>query len=219
MTYRRYSATKIGLLLQEAALVSPAQIEVALFDQASYGDLRLGEILALRGWIEQETADFFAERWYAEIELEQRNPLGYYLKSAALLNDRQIQEILKEQPHMGLRFGAIAVLKGWVRQKTIDFFLANLSPQQQGISAFVDRRRVASRQRISKVPKTIFRQGPARDQHEGKKLNVSQYAIASFFNERNLQIDETLLLFPDREAKDCDLNQALESNLSHYLEE
>ncbi|MEB3190526.1 MAG: hypothetical protein VKL42_09320 [Snowella sp.] len=52
----------LGLILREADLVTPAQIEVALQDQQYY-QLPLGEILALHGWVHQETADFFAEQW------------------------------------------------------------------------------------------------------------------------------------------------------------
>jgi hypothetical protein len=50
----------IGTILQEADLITPPQLEVALRDQAYYEDMRLGEILALRGWIRQDTADFLS---------------------------------------------------------------------------------------------------------------------------------------------------------------
>ena len=51
----------LGLVLQEANLLAVPQIQLALRDQISYPYLRLGEILAMRGWIKQETADFFAQ--------------------------------------------------------------------------------------------------------------------------------------------------------------
>ncbi|NJK49179.1 hypothetical protein HC931_14245 [Candidatus Gracilibacteria bacterium] len=52
----------MGELLEDAGLVSPAQIEIALQDQTIYADMRIGEILALRGWLKQETADFFVDK-------------------------------------------------------------------------------------------------------------------------------------------------------------
>ncbi len=45
---------RLGSYLVEAALLTPAQIDVALVDQAAVG-VRFGEVLALRGWIKQQT--------------------------------------------------------------------------------------------------------------------------------------------------------------------
>jgi hypothetical protein len=80
-TYLRKPLSK---LLLEADLVSPAQIEVALHDQTIYEDLRLGDILALRGWIKSETADFFINDWPELLTHVDRetHPLGFYLKAA-----------------------------------------------------------------------------------------------------------------------------------------
>ncbi|MGH2412432.1 MAG: hypothetical protein ACRDEA_01785 [Microcystaceae cyanobacterium] len=123
----------IGLVLQEADLISASQLEVALQDQSQFGHLLLGEILALRGWIKQETADFFAQHWTELLQDQdrQKQPLGYYLKLAALLDDHQINTILDEQLQIGVRFGELAVLKGWLKQKTIDFFLEHLISQNK----------------------------------------------------------------------------------------
>ncbi len=46
---------------------------------AFFGDqaLRLGEILAIRGWIEQQTGDFFADEWQSL--LEQQNKISFRL--------------------------------------------------------------------------------------------------------------------------------------------
>jgi len=124
----------LGEILKSADLISSAQLEVALQDQQYY-QIRLGEIIALHGWLSQETADFFAEDWPKLTVSEIDQPLGYYLHRAALLNQEQIQIVLEEQKQMGVRFGAIAVLKGWLKQKTLDYFLENLV-QSQPISAF-----------------------------------------------------------------------------------
>jgi hypothetical protein len=95
---------RIGEILLAADLVSPAQIDVALQDQ-QYNQLHLGEILALRGWIKQETADFFACQWSEKVTATGKLPLGYYFKEAALLNDRQIDTILAGKRFIGLNLG------------------------------------------------------------------------------------------------------------------
>mgnify|MGYP000169461374 CR=1 FL=1 len=48
----------IGTHLVEAGLIAPAQVEVVLYDQQRTG-MRFGEILAARGWVEQEMIDRF----------------------------------------------------------------------------------------------------------------------------------------------------------------
>ena len=62
----------IGEILKDAALITSPQLEVALRDQTYYEDMRLGEILALRGWIEQDTADFFAQEWFKLVNKRNR---------------------------------------------------------------------------------------------------------------------------------------------------
>lgn len=125
---------RIGETLQAAALISSSQIEVALRDQFLYPHLRLGEILALRGWIKAETADFFGKEWSELLQSEPTHPVGYFLQKAALLNEQQIGAILKEQKQLGLKFGAVAVLRGYLKQKTVDFFIQFLFPQQHSHS-------------------------------------------------------------------------------------
>ena len=126
----------IGEILIQANLILPAQLQVALVDQQFSEQMLLGEILALRGWINQQTADFFADQWSKIIHSEFRNPLGYYLLTAALLSSDQITAILDEQRKTGLRFGALAVLNGWLQQPTLDFFLESLFPDQTSQSPF-----------------------------------------------------------------------------------
>lgn len=131
---------KIGEILQAADLVSPAQVEIALNDQQFHQELHLGEILALRGWIKQETADFFAQKWYDTISSAKKRPLGYYLQEAALLTEKQIEDILKEQQINWLKFGAIAVLKGWLKQTTVNFFIGNLFPEHKNDSIYTNQK-------------------------------------------------------------------------------
>ena len=99
---RRAKPGRIGEVLQEAGLISVAQIELALHDQINSFKLRLGEILSLRGWIESDIVDFFVEQWPEIIAQEMKKPLGHYLKAAGLLDDAQIEAILKEQITTGV---------------------------------------------------------------------------------------------------------------------
>jgi hypothetical protein len=100
----------------------------------------LGEILALRGWIEQKTADFFADRWWKLKSQSETYPLGYYLNEAGLLSESEITKILEEQPRLWMKFGSIAVLQGLIPQATLDFFLNNLYTSEIERSAFIGKR-------------------------------------------------------------------------------
>lgn len=120
----------IGEILQEAGLITSPQLEVALRDQIYYEDMRLGEILALRGWIQQDTADFFVQEWFKLINKRIEHPIGYYLNKAGLLSEEDIKVILIEQHRTSLRFGDTAVRQGLIKQNTIEFFLENLFPSQ-----------------------------------------------------------------------------------------
>ena len=113
----------LGIILMEAGLISDYQIKVALKDQQNDSSLLFGEILALRGWIQQETADFFAIE-LPKIKAEKnrdKNKITDYLKQAKLLTDQQIDSIIKEKQHSFMDFCAIAVKKGYLKQKTLDF--------------------------------------------------------------------------------------------------
>ncbi len=116
----------LGELLQQAGLLSELQIQLALEEQASGNNLRFGEILASRGWLRQETIDFFVDGLPKIATSVQKQPLGYYLKQAHLLDDAQINAILAEQKQLNLRFGEIAVNKGWLKPETIDSVLNSL---------------------------------------------------------------------------------------------
>lgn len=119
----------LGLVLQNADLVSPSEIQIALEDQAKY-ELKIGEILAQKGWIKQKTADFFATKWEIMIEQvkngEAKYKLGESLKEAGLLTDAQLQELLKLQKQENLIFGELVVQKGFLRRNTVDLFVKHL---------------------------------------------------------------------------------------------
>lgn len=162
----------LGELLKEADLITAAQIEVALHEQRYY-PLPIGEILTLHGWVQQETADFFVEYWDNLLNSSSRHPLGHYLELASLLDEKQICTILEEQRSLGIRFGAVAVLKGWLKQKTVDYFLENLFPAAKTTSDFQGKRQAFS------IPKETCRQKETVLQKEVKFNLVSESEIKS----------------------------------------
>ncbi len=117
----------LGQLLNEAGLISAKQIEIALQEQVEIPQLKIGEIFALRGWLKQETADFFVEQWDKLLQQEPKQPLVYYFRQAALLNENQIKLILEQRNDSAkARFHHIAVQQGLIEQQTVDFFVKNL---------------------------------------------------------------------------------------------
>ena len=127
LTKKSLTYKLLGEILIEAGLVSNSQLEVALNEQKEYSHLRLGEILALHGWLKQETSDFFAESWVKLLRENYKRPLGYYLQEAGILTTRQIKEIIDEQKRLGIKFGLIAILRGWLNDQTLEFFLKYLA--------------------------------------------------------------------------------------------
>lgn len=126
----------LGEILEEAGLILPGQIQVALMEQTIYTELKLGEILVLHNWIEQQTADFFGEKIKIIIQETEKRKLGYYLSEAGLLGEDQINAIIEEQKKLGVKFGALAVLKGCIKQDTLTFFLDNLMPNKEKTTDF-----------------------------------------------------------------------------------
>jgi len=138
---RRLVAIKtktLGEILREADLVSSWQIESALQDKIQYPDLRIGEILAQKNLLKPETADFFAQDWTRAVIESDKHALGYYLQQAAILDRQQIELILAQQRVSGVRFGTVAVLQGFLKSTTLDFFLANLFPEELSVSPFIN---------------------------------------------------------------------------------
>lgn len=134
----------LGETLREAGLVSSWQIESALQNRIQYPDLRIGEILARQNIIKPETANFFVEDWSKIVIAPEKDAIGYYLQQAAILDRAQVETILAEQKKSGVRFGTIAVFQGFLKSTTLDFFLANLYPQELQISPFINMHRGSS---------------------------------------------------------------------------
>jgi uncharacterized protein YjbI with pentapeptide repeats len=117
----------LGETLIEAGLISASQLEFALQLQTD-SKLRIGEILASHKWIKQQTADFFVEEWRNILAQKQKKPLIYYFRQAGLLDEQQIATLLREQQQQSkpTRFHRLAVEHGYLKQITVDFFLANI---------------------------------------------------------------------------------------------
>lgn len=125
----------IGEILEEAGLINSGQIHVALIEQSIYSHLKLGEILALHGWIDQQTADFFGENFKLLINDHQKKQIGNYFFEAGLLRQKDINSILDEQQKLGIKFGSLAVLKGYIKQETLTFFLTYFAPETVNTTA------------------------------------------------------------------------------------
>lgn len=130
----------LGEMLRRAGLLSPAQLAVVLQDQKWQPDLRIGDILELRGWVKRDAIEFFAEQWPQLATNGREHPIGYYFQQAGLLDAQQVDALLQEQAQAGLRIGALAVLHGWLSQETLDWFLRSLAPEESAASAFIKRK-------------------------------------------------------------------------------
>ncbi len=164
----------LGVILQEASLVSIPQIELALQDQTYYPDLRLGEIVAMRGWIKQETADFFAQNWLELLQQRKRQPLGYYLQQSALLEEKHLQAIIEEQRITGIRFGSIAVLQGLLKPQTLDFFLMHLFPREFSKSSLVGKHQIDYQKYQQSTPNNPISDDLPQNQPEVEDIEDSE---------------------------------------------
>jgi hypothetical protein len=130
----------LGKILEEAGLIHQNQLQVVLMEQNTYSHLKIGEILALHGWLKQETADFFAETIQQPVKKEIFDlQIGEFFNQAGLLSKKDIENILSEQKKTGIKFGSIAVLKGLIKRQTLDFFLKNFTLKTNERTDFQDR--------------------------------------------------------------------------------
>lgn len=126
------NSLKIGERLCTSDLISLHQLETALYEQNLYNTMRLGEILVSHGWVLQETADFFGDQWPYLDALADPVPIGSYFRRAGLIDRSIVETILASQKKTGLRFGALAVLNGYIPQATLDFFVEQFYPDHVG---------------------------------------------------------------------------------------
>jgi len=52
--------------------------------------------------------------------------LGIYLVEAGLLTQVQVRVALADQQTIGLLFGDVLVLQGWIKKQTIEYFMQNV---------------------------------------------------------------------------------------------
>ena len=116
----------LGRVLEQAGLISNFQIRTALEIQSQDARVKFGEILVRQGILKQKTVDFFAEQWPELLQQPKTQPLGYYLQKAALIEPQQIETLLIEQKETGMLWGELVVEKGWLKFKTLNFFLQHL---------------------------------------------------------------------------------------------
>ena len=116
----------IGKVLEQAGLISNFQIGTALEIQSINNQVKFGTILVSQGILKQKTVDFFAEQLPKLLQRSTTQPLGYYLQEADLIDAQQIGILLAEQKQTGMLLGELAVEKGWLKIKTLNFFLQYL---------------------------------------------------------------------------------------------
>lgn len=160
------SKKPLGEILIEAGLISIYQLELALHEQRQeQNNLKIGEILVAHGWIKQETIDFFCGRWFELLETKEKKPLVYYLQEANLIDDEAVEAVmrLKELKSQKVRFHRLAVEQGYLKQTTIDFFLAHLfkiydpktisvTKPYQILKSYTEGERNFSKTNLRKVP-------------------------------------------------------------------
>ena len=123
----------LGQVLEQAGLISNFHIRAALDIQSKGHSLKFGEILVQKGILQQKTVDFFAEQWPELVQQQITQPLGYYLQEAALINEQQIETLLQEQQQTGMLWGELIVEKGWIKFKTLNFFLEHIGKTEKKI--------------------------------------------------------------------------------------
>ena len=113
----------LGVVLQDAHLISDFQIQIALIDQQAYR-MRLGDVLVLHGWLQQKTLDFFVYQWNYLLRNPEEFSLEDCIQSAGLLSKQQIQFIRQEQVRTNQSFRCIVLQQGLLKKQTLDFFEA-----------------------------------------------------------------------------------------------
>lgn len=72
--------------------------------------------------------------------------IGTYLTDAGLLTADQIQVILNDQTATGMRFGDIAVARGWIKEQTIEWIMTKVvEPERRAIQTVLARKAETAR--------------------------------------------------------------------------
>ena len=128
----------LGQVLEQAGLISDFQIRTALEIQSTSLEIqdkgyrvKFGTILVSQGIVKQKTVDFFAGQLPKLLQQPRTQPLGYYLQEAGLIDTQQIETLLEEQKQTGILLGELLLEKGWLREKTLNFFLQHLQQTEK----------------------------------------------------------------------------------------
>jgi hypothetical protein len=114
--------------------------------------------------------------------------IGSYLTEAGLLTSDQIQVILNDQQATGMRFGDIAVARGWLKEQTIEWIMAKvIEPERKAIQTVLS-------QQAKQTPKAAA---------EPKKLAEASPNGAKPFVRRDAPISKPL---PPINSSDTEVN-------------
>ncbi|MCM1984741.1 hypothetical protein [Lyngbya confervoides] len=91
---------RLGSYLVESGLLSESQIEVALADQQLTG-MRFGEVVVRRGWIKEETVEYFMKKVVEPERSASTGQAGAYLESSRNLLKTLISQKKGEDPVNG----------------------------------------------------------------------------------------------------------------------
>ena len=123
----------LGKVLKQAGLISDCQLRTVLEIQSKDNQVKFGKILVSQGILKQKTVDFFVEQFPKLLQQPKKEPLGYYLQQASLIDAKQIETLLEEQKQTKLLLGELVVEKGWLKEKTLKFFLQYLGKTENQV--------------------------------------------------------------------------------------
>ena len=123
----------LGKLLKQAGLISDLQLRTVLEIQSQENQVKFGKVLVSQGILKQKTVDFFTEQFPKLLQQPNTKPLGYYLQEASLIDAEQIETLLEEQKKSKLLLGELVVEKGWLKEKTLNFFLEYLGKTENQV--------------------------------------------------------------------------------------
>lgn len=197
----------LGLLLQQAGLLSAHQVAEALTAQEQAQCPRFGEVLVERDWLKPQTVDFFADV-LPRLHSQPRQPIGEYLRQAGLMDETAIATTLAHQHSQPQkshqRFGEIAAELGFVAQQTVNFLLESIADHypQMPIGFTLQRAGLISPEQLVQV-----REIQAQSRH---------VLFGEVLVERGWLSQQTVDFFAERLPKLVNLRDQLPE--SHYLE-
>ncbi|WP_088890502.1 hypothetical protein [Leptolyngbya ohadii] len=111
--------------------------------------------------------------------LARQKLIGTYLTEAGLLTSDQIQVILNDQHATGMRFGDIAVARGWVKEQTIEWIMSKVvEPERRAIQTVIARQAAELSQKTE--PMLPKEPPPQSRQSSKKKLETASQSTKPF---------------------------------------